>query len=292
MKLTPLQRENLQYDTTKQSASLATLQQLPTLLRILAWVSIGLLVLVGGGLFFLPNFLGPVWVWPLTPFNLRFLGAIYLTSLVALLSLVVARQAALARLIVPMMWVFTTVVLLVSCLHLEQFSAGRRATDIWFWLYLVDCVGASYYLGYFRQQSFAGLRRLPRAWSWLLGIQAGLIGAYGLGLLMFPEVTSSTWSWPLDAFHARLYSAIFLTGAIASTLLSRGATAIECRALGIVQIAFSALVLIGTFVVDQEVNKIDWSLPINLTWLVVMALFGLVGIALIYQSRSRFWHRA
>ena len=260
-------------------------EQRPLLLMMLVSASIVLLLLVGGGLFFFPDFLSTLWLWPLTPFNLRFLGAIYLTSLIALVNLVLARQDTLIRLIVPMMWVFTTVVLLVSCLHLEQFAASRRATDIWFWLYVVDCVGASYYLGFFRQQSFAGLRQLPRAWSVGLGIQAGLLGAYGLGLLLFPATTGSSWSWSLDTFHARLYSAIFLAGAMGSALLSRRAKAIECQALGVIQVTFSVLVLAGVWVVDRAGSKIDWSLTHNWIWLGMMLLFGIGGLGLIHQSQ-------
>jgi hypothetical protein len=265
------------------------IEQRPLVLMALVLVSIILLLIVGGGLFFFPNVFRTLWIWPLTPFNLRFLGAIYLTSLVALVSLFLARRDTLVRLIVPMMWVFTTVALLVSCLHLEQFVASRRATDIWFWLYLVDCVGASYYLGFFRQKSFAGLRQLPRFWSVGLGVQAGLLGVYGLGLLIFPATTSSSWSWTLDTFHARLYSAIFLAGAIGSAILSQRAKAIECRALGVIQVTFSVLVLAGVWVVDRASGKIDWSLPSNWSWLGIMALFGMVGLGLIYQSRCDYW---
>ena len=105
---------------------------LPKLLLTIVLISIALLMLVGGGLFFFPQLLQPRWLWPLAPFNTRFLGAIYLSALVGLASLVVARRAALTRLIIPMMWVFTTVVLVVSCVQLQQFSAERKATDIWF----------------------------------------------------------------------------------------------------------------------------------------------------------------
>ncbi|EDX83546.1 hypothetical protein S7335_726 [Synechococcus sp. PCC 7335] len=260
--------------------------RLPFVLWLLSVISIILLILVGGGLFFFPDFSRPIWLWSLTPFNLRFLGAIYLTALVALANLVLAKRAALIRLIVPMMWVFTTVVLLVSCLHIEQFNAGRKTTDIWFWLYLIDCVGASYYLGYIKQISFGGLCRLPLAWSVALGVQAGLLGVYGLGLLIFPEVTSSSWSWPLDVFHSRLYSSIFLTGAIGSAILSVRANAIECRALGVIQVAFSGWVLAGVWVVDSAVKKIDWSLSSNWVWLGAIALPGIFGIGLILQSQN------
>ncbi len=57
---------------------------LPALLLTLVIISIILLVIVGGGLFFFPTFSQPRWLWPLAPFNTRFLGAIYLTALVSL----------------------------------------------------------------------------------------------------------------------------------------------------------------------------------------------------------------
>ncbi len=257
---------------------------LPPLLLTLATISIILLVIVGGSLFFFPQLLQPRWLWPLAPFNARFLGAIYLTALVSLLSMVLARRATLTRLIIPMMWVFTTVVLTVSCLQLQQFTIARKATDIWFGLYLVDCIAASYYWGYYRQQTYEGLRRLPKLWSVGLGLQAGILSAYGLGLLLMPETVGSWWTWPLDAFHSQLYSSIFLTGAVGAAILSRGATAIELKALGTIQMTFSIFVLVGVWVVDSAVNKIDWSAWGNWAWMGAIALLGIAGLALIKQS--------
>jgi len=257
---------------------------LPPLLLTLVTISIILLIIVGGGLFFFPKFSQPRWLWPLTPFNTRFLGAIYLTALVSLSSLVLAKRETLTRLVMPMMWVFTTVVLTVSCLQLQQFAASRKATDIWFVLYLVDCIAASYYLGYYRHQSYEGLRRLSKSWSIGLGLQAGLLGAYGLGLLLLPATVGSWWPWPLDAFHSQLYSSIFLTGAVGAAILSFKATAIELKALGAIQVTFSSLVLVGIWVVDRAVNKIDWSALGNWAWVGAIALLGIAGLALIRQS--------
>jgi len=259
---------------------------LPPILLALTATSIVLLIVVGGALFCFPSFAQSHWLWPLKPFNTRFLGAIYLTALVGLSSLVFSRRIALARLVIPMMWVFTTVVLMVSCLQLQQFNAQRKATDIWFWLYLVDCVGASYYWGYIRFHHFSGLRRLPAPWSAVLGVQSGILGAYGLSLLLTPAATGSAWLWPLDVFHAQLYSSIFLTGAVGSALLSRWATAAEARALGAVQVTFSSFVLLGIWLVDREVQTIDWGLFVNWAWVSAIALLGLIGLGLIKQSNS------
>lgn len=282
-----LSQTDLEHGRSTSSTEPSLPLKVPALLSTLALISIVLLALVGGGLFFFPQFIQDRWIWPLTPFNTRFLGAIYLTALVSLTNLIFGNRAVLARLIVPMMWIFTTVVLLASCLHLEQFSPLRRASDLWFWVYLIDCVGASYYLGYFKERSFPNLRQLPALWPAVLGIQAGLLGVYGLGFLIFPETTSSTWSWPLDSFHARLYSSIFLTGAVGSALLAKRASAAECRALGVIQITFSGLVLAGVGIVDSAVNKMDWRLLANWIWVGAISLPGIIGLGLILQVRRQ-----
>jgi len=175
---------------------------------------------------------------------------------------------------------------MVSCLQLQQFNAGRRATDLWFWLYLVDCVGAGYYCGYLRSYNFLGLRRLSMPWATGLGIQSGILGAYGLSLLLSPAAAGAAWLWPLDVFHAQLYSAIFLAGALGSALLARRATAAETRTLGVIQVTFSSLVLLGIWLVDKEVQGIEWGLFASWAWVGAIALLGLFGIGLIKQSAS------
>ncbi|MEO1400665.1 MAG: hypothetical protein AAFV72_05345 [Cyanobacteria bacterium J06635_1] len=255
-------------------------------LFIMALISSLLLLLVGGSLFFFPDFARRRWLWTLTPFNTRFLGAIYLTALVALTILLMARRATLARLIVPMMWIFTTIILLVSCSQIKQFDVHRRATGIWFWLYSADCIGASYYLGHYGRQTFSGLRKWSRGWSVYLRLQAVFLGIYGLGLLVLPVLFGGFWPWPLDTYHSQLYSAIFLTGAVGALMLSRQTTAVELLALGLIQVAFSSLVIAGVLVVDGVVHKIDWSLFGNWIWMGAIALLGITGLGMIGQSRQ------
>ena len=259
---------------------------LPPILAAIAVISLLLTLTVGGALFFFPETIQARWVWPLKPYNTRFLGAIYLTAAVGFTSLLAGRRSALARLVVPMLFVFTTNALMVSCLQLQQFNPARRATDIWFWLYILDCAGGAYYLGYYRHRPFAGLRRLPKLWTGILGVQAGLLGAYGLSLLLFPVAAGSGWLWPLDVFHSQLYSSLLLAGAVGSALLARRATAAELRALGAIQLTFSVLVILGVWIVDKEVQLIDWSRFGNWTWMGAIALLGIVGMGSLWlQAR-------
>ena len=241
---------------------------MPMPLVIMALISSLLLLLVGGSLFFFPEFARSRWVWSLTPFNTRFLGAIYLASLVALSMLLVTHRRALAsRLMVPMMWVFTTVVLVVSCLQIEQFDLTRRTTAIWFGVYAADCLGSSYYLWHYRKPIFTVSQPLPRRWQRYLQWQAAVLGVYGFGLLLLPAQFGLFWPWPLDALHCQLYSAMFLTGAAGAALLARQATAMEIWAFGLIQLTLSSLVLVGVVIVDLAVRRINWGSFGNWAWM-------------------------
>ncbi|MFK8184656.1 MAG: hypothetical protein AB8B99_14895 [Phormidesmis sp.] len=259
---------------------------LPPILVAVASISLFLTITVGSALFFYPEVIQDRWVWPLKPYNTRFLGAIYLAAAVGFTSLLTARRSALARLIVPMIFVFTTNALMVSCLQLQQFNIARRATDFWFLVYIADCVVSGYYWGYYRRHAFAGLRRLSRLWSVGLGVQAGLMGAYGLSLLFFPATTGGNWLWPLDVFHSQIYSSLFLSGAAGAAILSRRAAAVELRALGSIQVVFSGLVLLGIGIVDREMLMADWGLFLNWVWMLAIALLGLSGLGLIGQAKK------
>ncbi|MDB9527004.1 hypothetical protein PN498_13470 [Oscillatoria sp. CS-180] len=257
---------------------------IPAPLFIMALISSVLLLLVGGGLFFVPEFARPRWVWSLTPFNTRFLGAVYLTALIGLSFLLVTRRALSARLIVPLMWVFTTVVLVVSFLHVGQFDPARRATAIWFGVYGADCLGSSYYLGRYGKHMFAASEHVPGLWKRYLWLQAIFLGVYGLGLLLLPARFGLFWPWPLDAFHCQIYSAMFLTGATGAALLARHATALEFWAFGLIQATLSGFVVAGVVIVDRAVRKIDWESFGNWAWMGAFVLLGLAGLAMVWES--------
>ncbi|MGF1521790.1 MAG: hypothetical protein ACFBSF_05655 [Leptolyngbyaceae cyanobacterium] len=259
---------------------------IPIPLFILTLISSLLLLVVGGSLFFFPEFARPRWVWSLTPFNTRFLGAIYLTALVGLSILLVTRRALPARLIVLMMWVFTTVVLGVSCLQIGQFSLTRRATGIWFGLYAADCFGSSYYLWHYGRRAVTEIKQLPRYWTLYLQMQSGFLGIYGLGLLLLPARFGLFWPWPLDVFHCQLYSGIFLVGAAGAALLTWQATARELWALGLIQVALGGFVVAGVVIVDLAVHKIDWSLFGNWVWMGAFVLLGSAGLGMVWEAQQ------
>ena len=93
---------------------------------LLAVTGVEALVLFGAGvgLVVQPAVIGSIWPWPLTPFNAAFLGAVYSASLVSAAALTVIGRWSPARIVVPMILVFTTIVLIVSLAYLGRFDPG------------------------------------------------------------------------------------------------------------------------------------------------------------------------
>jgi hypothetical protein len=44
------------------------------------WLEVAILAWAGGGLLFYPPIIASFWPWPLAPFNLRYLGALFVVG--------------------------------------------------------------------------------------------------------------------------------------------------------------------------------------------------------------------
>src|SRR5207247_9478548 len=110
------------------------------------------------------------------------------------------------------------------------------------------------------------------------------IGVYGVAQLVAPEMTSAFWPWGIDAFHGQLYSAIFLTAAIA-LFLSRGAAPIEYFTLCVTYAVLGFFAFLGFVIAAPTAHRVDWANAGTQLWLALFAAILLVGLALIWQSR-------
>jgi hypothetical protein len=156
----------------------------PQGLWIVMAVSVVLLLMVGGTLYFAPSLAQLYWPWKLTPFNTRFLGAMYLSAVLPLLFCIMRPQSAPLRIVLPMFAFFTTFLLLVSCAHISNFHESRTSSHIWFGLYGMDSFVALYFLWSRRQQLLRmDSVRSPR-WPTIYRAEAILLGGYGGGLLL------------------------------------------------------------------------------------------------------------
>jgi hypothetical protein len=102
-------------------------------------------------------------------------------------------------------------------------------------------------------------------------------------LLIAPIAASAFWPWPLDEFHAQLYSVTFLTPALGAWVLLRGATRSDLRALGLTLAAWGVLPILGLILADVSVKRIHWDAAETVSWLL---LFGLMGVLGAWLSRA------
>lgn len=260
---------------------------LPLLLRLVILVAFLLLIAAGVSLFFLPDFARAHWAWQLTPFNTRFLGAIYLGGLVPITMLLLKGRSIPTRLVIAMLFVFATNITLVSFFYLDRFIFGRKVTGIWFWIYITLTVIAAYYLPRYRNLSPLKSTQLSSVGRNYLWLQAIVLGMYGLGLIIAPSSFSAFWPWKLDNFHAQLYSSIFLTGAVGSLVLSSAAAKIELLTLGLTQAVFGLLVIVGIAITDLSLNKINWDFPGTWLWFKAFAVLSIAGVLMMWHSRHQ-----
>ena len=255
------------------------------LLRGVTWVEVLILAWAGPGLLLWPPIVQPVWPWALTPFNTRFLGALYAAALVAAWLQARSGRWSPSRVVTAMIFAFTAVVTVFSFVHADRFDPRRVETWIWFGLYVGVCLNALAHL--LRYRHWTALRDdgrpavLERAALLLLTVPGGL---YGLALMAAPEAASAFWPWRLDRFHAQLYSVTFLTPAVGAALLWRGSTAADRRALGLTVAGWGWLPILGLVLADQATSRIVWTAGSTALWIGVFVVLGAAG-AVIARGR-------
>jgi len=257
---------------------------MPGLYRVVFAV-VAVVVLVGAGLFVRPEVVAPRWPWSLTPFNARFLGAVYLAELFAAILAVALNRWAPARLLLPQAVVFTAVVTLTSLLHLDRFDPRRSVTWVWFILYVAPLLILAYYLWRYRRRPPAHPAPPPRPWFFYLLAQGAVLGVYGVGLLVAPAAFSAFWPWPLDAFHGQVYSAVFLSGAVGSFVLFRAAAPVEWFTAGLTQAALSLFAIASVVMTDAAVHRVDWAAVGTAVWLGGFAVLLGAGLGMLRQAR-------
>lgn len=247
---------------------------LPKALWVTWFVSVLLLTLVGGTLLFFPAIAKAYWPWPLAPFNIRLLGAIYASAALPLIGYLLKPQLSYLRVILPIFACFTTFFLLVSIAHVGIFLP-RKASAIWFFLYGADSFVGLYYCWHLRQQLMMSTPKPHR--PRLYRGQTLALGFYGLGLLLLAPIFGKWWPWPLNPFHSHLYSGVFLTAALAMELLRDRASVRERLWFGMTQLCLGLLTFLGALVVDFEVQRLDWTFLSTWLWQLVFIGFTVIG---------------
>jgi hypothetical protein len=256
-------------------------------LRVISLITAAVLMAAGLGLFFLSDATRPLWPWEIGPFNAFFLGAVYLSSLAAMALLVWYGRWAPARLILPMLFVYTAVGLLVSLIYAGSFDFRRWAATAWFMLFLTLPLAAGYYLWRYRQVKPPDSFPTSTRWRVALLLNALMIGAYGFAMFAAPVALTSFWPWSVDPFHGRLYSVIFTTLAIGALGLSQFAAPVERLTLGLVYTVLGLFAVFGVVIVDADRHSVPWSHAGVWLWIGAFAAEFLLGLTLIWWSSNQ-----
>jgi hypothetical protein len=259
----------------------------PAALRLFS-VGVIIVLIVGAGLFFAPALVKLRWPWAVTPFNARFLGGFYTAEMVVMAALLFWNRWSPGRLVLVMAFIFTVTVSVASFINLGYFNFERKAPWLWFLVYLASVAVSGVFLWRARARPSAKGAMLNPAWRGYMPVESAILGLYGVGLLLFPLTFSGFWPWPIDAFHAQVYSAIFLAGAGGTYLVWRNAPREELLVLGLAQFLVGLLAILGLVITDAAVHRIDWTTTGTLCWL---ALFGWIGISGVFKlyAASRYF---
>jgi hypothetical protein len=251
----------------------------------IAFLIVALVLIAGASLFFVPGFIGPHWPWPLKPFNARFLGAVYCAEMVSVLLTLLLRDASPLRLSVTQASVFTAIVTLASVIQYAQFNFSRLIVWVWFVIYILPLMVFAYCLWRYHYLRLSGGMSLPEPGRLYLLLQGIVLGVYCLALFVLPSLASGFWPWKIDAFHAQIYSAVFLTGAVGAWLLYRSANRLELITAGVTQGTLGGLAVLGLLLVDRNVHTVDWSALGTWVWVGAFAWLTISGLVIVWQGR-------
>ncbi len=249
------------------------------------WLYFDSFLVLGAGiqLFVLTEQTDRYFAWTINPpVTAAFLGASYLGGLVLVFLSARERLWANARPAVPGVWLFTTLTLIATLIHLDRFH-----TDSAFgWIWLVIYVGVPPLLLwlFLRQQFMLKMPDPPRLYPlpyWLrisLSVQAAIMIVLGAVVFVAPQAASSIWPWTLTPLTGR---------AVAAWLIGVGCVAVNCiwegdlRRVRVAMMACSALGILQFVVLARYANALDWSMPrpwvylVFLLWFTLTALLGL-----------------
>ncbi len=262
-------------------------------MRALLVVAGVLVLLAGVQLFVFPLRTEEWFAWTINPpLTAVFLGAAYWSSAAVEWTAAARRTWADARVAVPGVFVFTTLTLVITLVHLEKFHlssefAGATQAVTWAWLAIYALVPVLMAVLWWRQSRRPGLdppRRhpLPTAVRVTLGVQAVVLLTLGLGLLLAPASIGQAWPWDLTALTGRAIGAWLLSlGVVAAhTLRESDGDRVLPSAIGSL-----AFVVLQAVALVRHGSDLDGG-PSSVAYLVLLATFVVTGIGPL-AARSR-----
>jgi hypothetical protein len=207
----------------------------------------------------------------LTPLNDRFVAALYVAGGVGVVLAATSPRRAGMRLFCVGFGLATLLILGITILHWSDFMADPLPhRPVWIFDYVVDPLLALVLV------PLAGLwpprRGARHPLTALLLVEALVLGALGLVLLLAPEAAAADWPWTLPPVAGQLYACFLLTFAIGAVLAARETEPRAIRDFLVASFSLCVLVLLASALhVDRF--KSD---PVTAVW---FALFAVGAVA-------------
>jgi hypothetical protein len=237
---------------------------------------VGLFALwVGAWGFLVPSEVERALPWPVPPLHARFIAAIYLAGLAAMVASLLARHLAVVRIPIALAALWTGALLLVSLLHLGAFDFAKP--QVWFWMgaYAVFPLWGAWL--YFRAGAAATAR--ARRPDLALVALAALCLLLAAALLLAPALMIRLWPWPLPPLLASIYAGPFFAYGIAALMLAREAAPAARRIVLASMLAFALLAVLASLL---HLKLFHFDAPAAWLW------FGvLLAVATVLALRLR-----
>jgi len=241
---------------------------------------VGLFALwVGAWGYFVPAEVVRALPWPVPPLHARFIAAIYLAGLLAMLLSLTARTLAEVRIPVALAAIWTGALLLVSMLHLEAFDFAKP--QVWFWMgaYAVFPLWGAWL--YFARGAGAAATRRPADLALVgIGVACLLLAA---ALLAAPDQMIRVWPWKLPPLLASIYAGPFLAYGVSAFMLAREADARARRIVLASMLAFALLVLLASLL---HLPLFSFATPSAWVWFGGLAAAGAVMALRLRPARA------
>jgi len=266
---------------------------LPSMRRLLAIAAV-LVFLAGVQLFVFPTRTEEYFSWTIaSPLTAVFLGAAYWSAVALEVAGAQARTWAQGRIAVPTVFVFTTLTLLATLLHLDLFHFGAQHSIAtrgvtWAWMAIYAIVPILMVVITVRQRrgrssDAARTRRLPALVRLALGALVLIFGVVGVRLFLVPDLTTSWWPWQLTPLTSRAIGAWLISLGVAAAHSLFEDDVARIRPLGATAVVFGVLESIALL---RYGGELDWSSPTAVGYVAVLiALLGL-GLWALYSGRS------
>ena len=280
-----------------QASEPPTVRQVLPGMRWMLYIASGLVFLVGIQLFVFPERTDRYFAWTIQPpLTAAFLGAAYWASF--LLELLAARQRAWAhaRIALPAVLAFTALTLVVTLVHLDRFHLHRPNAPstilvTWVWIAVYATVPPAMSVLLVRQLRTRGgdpPRELPLT-TWLrvvLAIQALVLVALGIALLLAPLTTSRLWPWKLTALTGRAIGA-WLTGlGVAQVQASRENDLRRAHPAFAGNALFGVLELVALARYPRSIDFSEARAWVYLAFVLTFLIVGGYGVLAMWRARK------